>query len=247
MLRRVAAIFAGRARKVYGGVAAVERGTRTAALPFVENRDIAVAAKRAIAREAERLLAETDWVPEPLRTAGIADLAGGPDGALVDALDEGAERILGRLRWRLDRIAETWPEAARADDPIGEIQRRLSVAPPPGGFTAGAAALFAAVEQVEGAEVVEMGTSEDRRNYRVDFSKIQRVLNFEPQWSLAQGIAQVKEAVMSGQPRTVGPETLLAKALEIQESLKITALIVVEDGRPIGLVHYHDLLRSGVA
>lgn len=54
-------------------------------------------------------------------------------------------------------------------------------------------------EQVEGSEVVEMGTSEDRRNYRVDFSKIQRVLNFEPQWSLAQGIAQVKEAVMSGQ------------------------------------------------
>lgn len=50
-------------------------------------------------------------------------------------------------------IAETWPEAARADDPIGEIQRRLSVAPPPGGFTAGAAALFAAVEQVEGAEL----------------------------------------------------------------------------------------------
>lgn len=47
---------AGRARKVYGGVAAVERGTRTAALPFVENRDIAVAAKRAIAREAERLV-----------------------------------------------------------------------------------------------------------------------------------------------------------------------------------------------
>lgn len=41
-----------------------------------------------MAREAERLLAETDWVPEPLRTAGIADLAGGPDGALVDALDD---------------------------------------------------------------------------------------------------------------------------------------------------------------
>ncbi len=47
---------AGRARKVYGGVAAIERGTRTASLPFVENRDIAVAAKRAIAREAERLV-----------------------------------------------------------------------------------------------------------------------------------------------------------------------------------------------
>ncbi|WP_134681822.1 DeoR/GlpR family DNA-binding transcription regulator [Paracoccus ravus] len=47
---------AGRARKVYGGVAAVERGVRAASLPFVENRDIAVAAKRAIAREAEKLV-----------------------------------------------------------------------------------------------------------------------------------------------------------------------------------------------
>ncbi len=55
------------------------------------------------------------------------------------------------------------------------------------------------------------------------------------------------EALMSGTPRTVAPETLLAKALEIQESMKITALIVVEDDRPVGLVHYHDLLRSGVA
>ncbi|SMO40790.1 DeoR/GlpR family DNA-binding transcription regulator [Paracoccus laeviglucosivorans] len=47
---------AGRARKVYGGVAALERNGRTAPLPFVENRDIAVAAKRAIAREAEKLV-----------------------------------------------------------------------------------------------------------------------------------------------------------------------------------------------
>jgi arabinose-5-phosphate isomerase len=55
------------------------------------------------------------------------------------------------------------------------------------------------------------------------------------------------EALMSGKPRTVSPETLLAKALEIQESMKITALIVVENEHPVGLVHYHDLLRSGVA
>ncbi|MDB5646630.1 KpsF/GutQ family sugar-phosphate isomerase [Methylobacterium sp.] len=55
------------------------------------------------------------------------------------------------------------------------------------------------------------------------------------------------EALMSGNPRTVAPETLLAKALEIQESMKITSLIVVENECPVGLVHYHDLLRSGVA
>lgn len=45
----------GRARKVYGGVAAVERA-KSPALPFVENRDIAVSAKEAIAREAEKLV-----------------------------------------------------------------------------------------------------------------------------------------------------------------------------------------------
>jgi arabinose-5-phosphate isomerase len=55
------------------------------------------------------------------------------------------------------------------------------------------------------------------------------------------------DAVMTRNPRTITPETLLAKALQIQEAMKITALVVVEDGRPVGLVHYHDLLRTGVA
>ena len=55
------------------------------------------------------------------------------------------------------------------------------------------------------------------------------------------------DAVMTRNPRTIAPETLLAKALQIQEAMKITALVVVEDGRPVGLVHYHDLLRTGVA
>ncbi|MEH3116409.1 MAG: KpsF/GutQ family sugar-phosphate isomerase [Methylorubrum populi] len=55
------------------------------------------------------------------------------------------------------------------------------------------------------------------------------------------------EAVMTRNPRTIPPETLLAKALQIQEAMKITALVVVEADRPVGLVHYHDLLRTGVA
>jgi arabinose-5-phosphate isomerase len=54
-------------------------------------------------------------------------------------------------------------------------------------------------------------------------------------------------AVMSRGPRTIAPDGLLATALEIQESAKITALIVVEDDRPVGLIHYLDLLRAGVA
>lgn len=54
-------------------------------------------------------------------------------------------------------------------------------------------------------------------------------------------------AVMTRTPRTIAPDELLASALEVQESFKITALIVVENDRPVGLVHYLDLLRAGVA
>ena len=54
-------------------------------------------------------------------------------------------------------------------------------------------------------------------------------------------------SVMTRKPRTVSPEALLAEALEIMETAKINVLIIVEDGRPIGLVHLLDLLRKGVA
>lgn len=53
--------------------------------------------------------------------------------------------------------------------------------------------------------------------------------------------------IMTRTPRTIAPDDLLATALEIQETSKITALIVVENQRPIGLVHYLDLLRAGAA
>jgi arabinose-5-phosphate isomerase len=53
--------------------------------------------------------------------------------------------------------------------------------------------------------------------------------------------------IMTRNPRTVSPDTLLARALDIQETHKITALVVAEDGRAVGIVHYLDLLRAGVA
>ena len=54
-------------------------------------------------------------------------------------------------------------------------------------------------------------------------------------------------AIMTGKPRIIAPDDLVATALEIQESSKITSLIVVENSRPVGLVHYLDLLRAGAA
>jgi arabinose-5-phosphate isomerase len=55
------------------------------------------------------------------------------------------------------------------------------------------------------------------------------------------------EAVMTKKPKTVRPDQLASEALEIINSSKITALMVAEAGKPVGIVHFHDLLRAGVA
>jgi arabinose-5-phosphate isomerase len=55
------------------------------------------------------------------------------------------------------------------------------------------------------------------------------------------------DAVMTRSPKTVRPDQLASEALEILNSSNITALLVTEQGRPVGLVHFHDLLRAGVA
>ncbi|EIM27315.1 KpsF/GutQ family sugar-phosphate isomerase [Microvirga lotononidis] len=54
-------------------------------------------------------------------------------------------------------------------------------------------------------------------------------------------------AIMTKTPRTIAPDALVATALEMEEASRITALIVVENNRPVGLVHYLDLLRAGAA
>ncbi len=55
------------------------------------------------------------------------------------------------------------------------------------------------------------------------------------------------DAVMTTAPKIIRPDQLASEALQILNASKITALMVVEAGRPIGIVHFHDLLRAGVA
>jgi arabinose-5-phosphate isomerase len=55
------------------------------------------------------------------------------------------------------------------------------------------------------------------------------------------------DEIMTASPKTVRPDQLLGEALQLLNASKITALIVVEADRPIGIVHFHDLLRAGVA
>ena len=55
--------------------------------------------------------------------------------------------------------------------------------------------------------------------------------------------------VMNRSPRTIGPEALAADALRLMGGPRpVTSLFVLDgDGRPLGLLHVHDLLRAGAA
>lgn len=53
--------------------------------------------------------------------------------------------------------------------------------------------------------------------------------------------------IMTPNPKSIKPTALASSALDILNKSRITALFVVEGGRPIGLVHVHDLLRASVA
>ncbi len=58
----------------------------------------------------------------------------------------------------------------------------------------------------------------------------------------------VVDDIMTRTPKTVKPTVLATAALAMLNQHSIGALIVVDDdNRPIGLVHFHDLLRIGVA
>jgi arabinose-5-phosphate isomerase len=55
------------------------------------------------------------------------------------------------------------------------------------------------------------------------------------------------ETVMTRAPKTIAPDALVGAALDVLNTAKITALFIVEEGKPVGVVHMHDLLRIGVA
>ncbi|OWO92725.1 KpsF/GutQ family sugar-phosphate isomerase [Rhizobium esperanzae] len=67
--------------------------------------------------------------------------------------------------------------------------------------------------------------------------------------NLSRNLAELAvDDIMTKTPKTVKPTMLATAALALLNQHHIGALIVIdEDSRPIGLVHFHDLLRIGVA
>ena len=87
---------------------------------------------------------------------------------------------------------------------------------------------FGCVAAFDGEQLVGIVTDGDlRRHLKADFS-------------LDTPVAEV----MTRKPRTIGPDALVAEALE-KISRKISALLVVERGTVVGIVHFHDLMRIG--
>ena len=58
----------------------------------------------------------------------------------------------------------------------------------------------------------------------------------------------VAELMVQRLPKTIAPEALASEALAVMEQFKITALVVqaTPNAPPIGVVHLHDLLKSGL-
>ncbi|GLS34085.1 KpsF/GutQ family protein [Mesorhizobium albiziae] len=55
------------------------------------------------------------------------------------------------------------------------------------------------------------------------------------------------EEVMTRTPKTVEPSMSAGAAIAYLNENKIGALVVVDDDKPVGVVHFHDLLRIGAA
>ena len=60
-------------------------------------------------------------------------------------------------------------------------------------------------------------------------------------------LSMTVDEVMTRSPKTIAPDMLVAKALDIANASAITALMVTDNGSPVGIIHLHDLLRVGAA
>ena len=53
--------------------------------------------------------------------------------------------------------------------------------------------------------------------------------------------------IMTKNPKTIAKNTMASEAIKIMHDKKITNMFVVENNKPIGVIHIHDLLNNGVA
>jgi nucleoside-diphosphate-sugar epimerase len=151
-------------------------------------------------------LASPQFAPVILRFGTIYGLSGRIRFDLVvnlltaKAVTEGKITLYGADQWRpflhVDDAAAAIVKVLEA--PVSQVRNQV--------FNVGSDEQNYTLQQVgevirrlvPNAEIIHMGSDSDRRNYRVNFSKIQRVLGFKPNWTLEEGVQQVIDALRSG-------------------------------------------------
>ncbi len=53
-------------------------------------------------------------------------------------------------------------------------------------------------------------------------------------------------AIMSKSPKTIDVDELAINAFNLMEANKITQLLVLNNGKYVGMIHLHDILREGI-
>jgi arabinose-5-phosphate isomerase len=65
-----------------------------------------------------------------------------------------------------------------------------------------------------------------------------------------EGVAALDLPVERGMTRscrTIAPEKLATEAVRVMEESEISVLIAVDGSRPVGIIHLHEILKSGVS
>ena len=94
-------------------------------------------------------------------------------------------------------------------------------------------------------------TGEVDRTMELREERFRRVLRFARDnspfyWERLRGI-DVDTCALADLPTLTKPQMMANTALSLLNEHNVSALIVVDNERPVGLVHFHDLLRIGVA
>ncbi len=68
-------------------------------------------------------------------------------------------------------------------------------------------------------------------------------------WMSPSIITEKVSTVMTKNPKVIGPDALIVDAVNMMNNTGrgITNLFVVQDGKPVGVIHIHDCLKAGVA
>jgi len=56
---------------------------------------------------------------------------------------------------------------------------------------------------------------------------------------------EIVDNIMTRTPKTIEPDMIAAAAIALIDEFQISALLVTQDEHPVGIVHFHDLLRIG--